>query len=280
MSEPVGAAHGAYGLRLAGLDEAARFLVAAPESWTPLELVRRTSGDPPAERFGPRRTTLTSASGAAIDVDLQRGRATISAPWTMTADEVLHPYLASVASVVAHWAGHESLHGGAVVAGSGAWLVLGERGAGKSTTLATLAARGVGILSDDLVILRHEVCCAGPRAIDLREDTANALASGQRLGIVGTRERWRVALGPVEPEVRLRGFVFLEWGASRDIATIPGSDALARLVRHRAVRAAPVRHDALLELARLPALALRRRRDPDALADDLDLLLDAIGSRG
>jgi ABC-type molybdenum transport system ATPase subunit/photorepair protein PhrA len=51
--------------------------------------------------------------------------------------------------VLAHWLGRESFHGGGFVAGDGVWGVLGEKGDGKSTLLASLALSGVPIVADD-----------------------------------------------------------------------------------------------------------------------------------
>lgn len=71
------------------------------------------------------------------------------------------------------------LHGCAVDAGSGAFLVLGEGGAGKSTVAAAAVARGSALLTDDIAALD----AAGSRVhvhpgssqLRMNEDTARAL---------------------------------------------------------------------------------------------------------
>lgn len=269
---------GAYGLRLAGVEEIAELFVPAPADWVPLELVCRT-GEPTEthERLEARRAVLRSSNGAAIEVDLEQARVVFTAPWGPTLDEVVHPYLASVASVVAYWRNEESLHAGAFVTAEGAWGVVGEHEAGKSAILAALADRGLPVLTDDLLVLRRETALAGPRTLDLREDVAQALGVGASIGVVGTRERWRVTVGPVDAEVPLRGWVFLEWADRREIARLSSAEGLGRLVPQRGIRVPPGDPSALLELARLPSVVFRRPHDLDGLSEDLDRLLEAIG---
>ena len=103
----------------------------------------------------------------------------------------MHPYLAPVALVMARWLGREGFHGGGIVAGGGVWGVLGDKTAGKSTTLAWLAREGVGVVSDDVLVIDGGTALAGPRSVDLREEAAERLGVGEPMGRVGQRERWR-----------------------------------------------------------------------------------------
>ena len=67
------------------------------------------------------------------------------------------------AAVFARWRGLETLHGGAFVDDrGGAWAVLGDRGAGKSSLLAALALAGHEVVADDLLVLDGGDCFAGP----------------------------------------------------------------------------------------------------------------------
>ncbi|MFN2506155.1 MAG: hypothetical protein ABR540_18390 [Acidimicrobiales bacterium] len=117
---------------------------------------------------------LVSLSAGAGRVRLDRAAGTAC---FMTADPVgdvtlLHPFLSPVAAIWARWQGWPALHGGAFVLDGGAWAILGERGSGKSSTLAWLAAQGLGIVADDLLVVNEGNVAAGPRCIDLRPDAA------------------------------------------------------------------------------------------------------------
>jgi hypothetical protein len=92
---------------------------------------------------------------------------------------------------------------------------------------------------------------AGPRCIDLRRETASALGLGINLGVVGTRERWRLQLDPVAAEFPLIGWISLGWGKP----TILGVSMQQRI-------------STLYE-----CIALRvEQRDPDMLARLMDLI--------
>ena len=268
---------GAYGLRLTGLAGLEPFLVPAPASWTPLRLACRAARVTlTAERVGLRRAELLTATGASIRIDLDRSGAVFTAPIRPTLDEIVHPYLASVAAVTAFWRGSESFHAAAVAGRTGAWALAGEREAGKSSTLASLAARGHEVVSDDMLVLSGTHACAGPRSIDLRPETARALGIGVELAKTGTRERWRVQVGHVEPELPLRGWIFLEWDTSLELTRLRTSETLQRLLPQRGIRLPPPRPAALLELAGLPGLLLRRPHDLASLPATLSLIEDAI----
>ena len=57
---------------------------------------------------------------------------------------------------------------GAVVTGRGAWLIRGDKEAGKSTLLARFHERGPPIVADDVAILDGGRASSGPRRFDLR----------------------------------------------------------------------------------------------------------------
>src|SRR5262249_27683160 len=107
-------------------------------------------------------------------------------------------------------------------------------------------------------------------------DVARELSLGTALGVVGTRERWRITTRPVAPSTPLGGWIFLEWSDEAEAASISSADALARLLPQRGITVPPSHAGALLELARLPPLVFKRRRSFESLADDLDRLLEAL----
>jgi hypothetical protein len=266
---------GAYGLSLRNVDGARRLLVRADPGWTTIEIVRRAgAGTKSPTRLGPGRAELRLVEGASAVLERAEGRVTFFSPRQLADEALVHPYLAPVASVFAHWAARESLHAGAVIVAGSAWLLLGEKGSGKSSLLATLAGEGVPILADDLIVTAESHAYAGPRVLDLRAPAARALGVGTAIGKVGARERWRLELDGIAPTAPLGGLVFLAWGDEERADPLRPSDALLRLTRHRAVRVPPARPEALVELAALPAFTLSRPRRWESLGDTARRLLD------
>jgi hypothetical protein len=273
-------APGCYGFRIVGVERARRLLVDAPAEWPELTLgtAPAANGDVPAlDVVGPASATLPLHGSGWMEIERDEPRVTFHLPEDAAHEELVHPYLAPGAAVLARWAGRETFHAGAVLADGGAWAVLGDREAGKSSTLAWLALSGHPVLSDDLVVLDGTDALAGPRCIDLRGDAAARLGAGEPLGVVGTRERWRLALDGVAPRVPLRGWILLEWGDEVAVEPVRGPERLLRLIPHRSVRLEPPAAGALVELASLPVLAFRRPRRWDALEASGERLVAAIG---
>lgn len=193
-------------------------------------------------------------------------------PHPVRPDELVHPYLAPAAAVIARWMGRESMHAGAFAEDGRALAVVGTREAGKSSTMAWLAQAGVDVLCDDMLIVDDGRPLTGPRSIDLREDAARRLGTGEAIGVTGARERWRLRLAPAAPGAVLGGWVFLAWGERVEARRLGGPERLARLAEQRALRLPPARPDALLELTSLPAWELSRPRDWGSLPEAADLL--------
>jgi hypothetical protein len=275
MAEPAGC----YGFRLAGVDGARDLLVDVPASWPALELrVRPAAGPVPAmDVVGPRTARLPLHASGWMEIERDPARITFRLPEPSPAhEELVHPYLAPGAAVLARWTSREAFHAGVIGVGDGAWAVLGDRESGKSSTLGWLAARGLPVLADDLLVLDEGNALAGPRCIDLRQDAARRLDAGEPLGVVGTRERWRLRLGPVPARVPLRGWVVLEWGDDVAVEPVRGAARLTALIPHRSVRLEPPDPGALVELASLPVLRLRRPRRWDSLPLAIERLLAAV----
>lgn len=186
--------------------------------------------------------------------------------------QLAHPYLAATAAIAARWHGWQSFHAGGFVVGGRVWGVLGERELGKSTLLAALAARGAPIVSDDVLVVHDGKVMAGPRCIDLREKSATALRTGNNIGVVGSRERWRIRLAAVEPELPLAGWITLAWGPDIVIDNVAPAERFPRLLDNLAVVLDPPDPPALLALASLPMLTLRRPRRLDALSANVESL--------
>jgi hypothetical protein len=267
---------GAYGLQLPTLRNAGDLLVQAPEDWTEWQVVLAEGGGSPEEFVDDSRARIRSAPSGWVDVDRARHTSTLHLPRRPSPAEIAQPFLGSTAVVVAHWMGLHSFHAGAFVAHDKAWAILGSKGAGKSSLLATLSLRGVPILADDVLVVDQKLQgLAGPRCIDLRRKAAAALGVGETLGIVGTRERWRMGLNPVDHAVPLGGWIRLEWGEP-EIQRVPAQERVEALFANLALRAQshdPLVLSRLMELFALPMLCVRRPRDIariDEAAERLD----------
>lgn len=271
---------GAYGFEIKGVEADGSQLIDAPGHWPSIELrVRISNGPlPRADHLGPRTATLRLRSGGSVLVERGAGRATFSLPARPHPAALLHPYLAPAAMVASYWRGREGFHAGAFVAGGGVWGLLGEKGSGKSTTLAALADAGTLVFCDDVLILDNGIAFAGPRSIDLRGDVAHRFGAAEPLGVIGQRERWRLALGPTDPELPLRGWVALRWADETSIRSLRGGERIRELLPHRGLRVPPLNGKAPIELSALPFLELSRRKGWDSLPEALERLLEATGS--
>lgn len=269
---------GAYGFRLSGVDGATRFLARVEPEWPKLDLFAVTDGvpAPPHDRVLDDRAELVLRSGGWVELDRDRSRATYHLHERPRDGDLLHPYLAPVAALAARWLGRESFHAGAVVVDGVAWAILGDKEAGKSSTLAHLALTGHTVLSDDVLVLHERSVFAGPRCIDLRAEPARRLGAGEPLGVVGMRERFRLELGPAPPVVPLAGFVTLGWGDELAIEHVRGSQRLLTLIPHRALLLETNAPADLLELSSLPFLQVRRPRGWRSLEETTQRLMGVL----
>lgn len=270
---------GAYGLRITGIAQAEALLGAAGADWPTLELVRLLGSEAAAhDALGPDSAALRLVDDGVVLIERVPGRATFTTPRPLSDDELVHPYLGLAAAVFSRWLGRESFHGGAFAAGGGAWIVVGDKGAGKSAILASLALDGLSVLADDVVIVERGRALAGPRSIDLRSDTARALGAGENIAVGHGRERWRLRLSPAEPELPIRGWVFPAWSdGPPELVPVAPHERLVRLAGSRVLRIAPEQPEVLLELAALPAWEFRRSRSWDRFSEALDRLLSTLG---
>lgn len=204
-------------------------------------------------------------------VTLDRGAQTavFATETELSPEAMLHPALTKVAAVIAWWMGRTPLHASAVVVDGWVWGLLGDRGAGKSTTAAILVGAGAGLLSDDLLVLDGRTAFAGSPTIDLRPEAARTLG-GEPLGHIGGRERWRRYESAAFPTAPLAGFVDLGWtDAEPALTELTSSDRLVAIGRHHVC---PARPEVLLALARTPMLRYARPNgdlDATLLHDDL-----------
>lgn len=268
-------ARGAYGIRIAGVTSSQTMLVEAEPEWPQLRL-RSELGDPVVERedVGADHAVVRLKTGGRLTLERARGVACYSVPRPLSDEELVHPFLAPAAAVMSHWAGRVSLHAGGFVADGGVWAVVGQREAGKSSTLAWLARNGHAVVADDVLVLDGRWAFAGPRAIDLREETAERFGVGAALGVVGTRPRWRVTLPQLPARLPFRGWIFLGWDDRVGARRVGAGECLSQLMASLTLRVDASNPRALLELATLPAWEVRRPRDWDRLEEGIGCLLE------
>jgi hypothetical protein len=199
-------------------------------------------------------------------------------PLPFSPEALVHPVLTIPLSILAHWRGDVTLHGGAFIHADGAWGIVGEREAGKSSMLAALAERGVPIAADDLLVVDDGWVRAGPRCVDLRPDVASHLPSARDLGVVGTRPRFRLSTPPAPARSRLRGLFVLEWHEEPEPQLVPMTTQERLFVIYRQESIALLgfaEGGKVVELLELPMWRFRRRRDWRATPAAVDRLLAA-----
>lgn len=271
---------GAYGLRLEGVEGTRSLLVSADPRW-PRFRIRSEVQAPPwrdSDFVTDSDAELRLQAGGEVRIEREPGLVVFRMERSLTELELIHPYLAPVAAVANYWFDRESFHAGAFVIDGAAWGVIGEREAGKSTLLASLALRGVPILSDDMLILEGDHAFPAPRSIDLRRSAARHFGVGEPLGVVGTRERWRLRLAPIAGAPPLRGWIFLSWGDRVETSKVAPHERVARLGAQRGLRLAPRDPARLLDLVALPAWELRRPPDWDRVDSATAALLEVVAN--
>ena len=92
-------------LRLGGVESAADLLVDAPADWPGLSLEwsEGVSGGPVADLVTSDRAEVRLRTGGWIAVERAPARAVYHLPAARTAGELVHPYLAPAAALVARW---------------------------------------------------------------------------------------------------------------------------------------------------------------------------------
>jgi hypothetical protein len=270
--------HGAYGISIngiAGLDE---LLVESEPSWPSIRLeVDLEQGSHANEFVDDRSAALNLKTGGRLTVDRSKGLARFATGRPLSNDELIHPFMAPVAAIVAHWERRVAFHAGALAIDGAAWGVLGTREAGKSSLLAWLSSRnGIDIVADDVLVLLDGHVFSGPRTIDLRESSAERLG-GEAIGVAGARPRWRVRLPPIAATLPFRGWIVLAWGDEIRVDELPPRERLPLLMNSLALRMSIADPEALLPLAALQAIQLTRPPDWDRAGDAATCLTSAVG---
>jgi hypothetical protein len=269
MSGGKGALPGAYGLRIAGLEEqpdVCSALMTAPEHWPTITFEHAGGEAPPlGQMLGPDMARIELIDDSHAVLDRERMHVTFEGPNWVWADWLVHPTLAAISMFFATWLGRHPIHAGAFVVDGGAWAVVGESTAGKSSTLGWLSKAGYPVLTDDLLVIEKGTVFAGPRTLDLVPSSARFLGSLGRP--VRHGDRYRISTAPVPPEVPLRGWIALAWGHELEALRIPPTKRLETLLQHLRIQRDGPGSRAILDLAMLPGLELRRPRDVQRLPE-------------
>lgn len=268
------APRGCYGIQLTGLPDADRFLNTVPAG-SPTLRVRRRLGVTQSDQFelSDQRASLPLSDGRSRAVlDRSTGNATLVLAEEYADEALLHPLLSGSCAIANWWAGRDAFHAGAFELAGRAWVVMGDKGQGKSTTLGYLACHGVSVISDDLVVAAQGQVLAGPAFVDLRPDAAAQLECGRDMGMLGARPRFRLDVPAPRPSVELAGWVSLAWSDEVRLVRLPIAERLRLLFTNRAVRLAAASPTAFTAFAALPFFELGRPRTWSALPAVGDLL--------
>src|ERR1700729_1882133 len=126
-----------YGLHIVGIDGAARYMQPATDE--PVLTVRQEAGftgDRGPEELAADRARLHLSDGTGVAVlDRDTLSVTLQVRQAYPDEALLHPMLSSTAAVVNRWLGRDSFHAGVFVLAGTAWVLTGDKGHGKSTTL-------------------------------------------------------------------------------------------------------------------------------------------------
>ncbi len=268
---------GAWGVRFPSMGETTSILGGSLPGWPEVAVSTTVDPTPPELTvWGADAAQYALAGGNHIKIQRTPAVVELTLRAPTVPECVVAPHLTSAASTIGVWMGRMAFHAGAVLLGNGAWILAGDKGSGKSSTLGWLARAGVPVITDDLVVCERGKVLAGPRCVDLRPEAARALEAGRPLGFVGTRERWRVYLDRCLPDHPLRGWVFLEWGEAPSLDRLRPGELLPRIPHQRALRLPMDDPAGLLDLAARPGFVWRRPQRWKAADQAFALLLKVL----
>lgn len=270
-----GRSRGIYGWRIEGIEPADALLVSLPEG-SPRLRVERCRADGWKQYGVPSHVDqLVEGGQAALFADQRL--AVFDFIDDVPDDEMLHPWLVPSISQLAIRTGRAVLHGGVLATGGRAVAVLGDREAGKSTLMgwAATASPDLSVLADDLVVIEGGVVQAGPRCVDLRHSSVDALPS---LPTADSRDgtRRRALLPQCDPAAQLAGFVVLGWGADVSVAPVPVPLRLPALIPHLSAGHGRQGLDHALSLAQYPVWQVQRPKDISLLQPVLQALISTV----
>ena len=270
---------GAYGYKIPDLLSVGELLPESSGTWPTLRIIRSQSGPPPPphNEVDDDRARIPLSDGGFVGMDRVTRTATV-VDSALSQVGLLHPMLAMVTALFAHWDGRDTFHAGCVVLDGGAWGVMGQRKAGKSTLLAYLASQGFSVVADDMVSLDGGKVHAGPRFIDLRSDVHESLALSVELESPRP-ERKRLLLPSIQSEFGFRGWLQLCWGEEVMVDPVPIHERFSSIASQRIWLMPSKAPAALLDVVSLPCYRVRRPRALGALDETVSSVLAVVDSR-
>ena len=266
---------GCYGLQIAGIDGARHAMIEMPAARAAIQVTQHPGfdGDREREYLAEHTSRLHLSDGTGV-AELNWAARTVDLRVREAYDDeaLLHPMLSSAMAISNRWLGRDSFHAGAFVLNDLSWVVIGDKGQGKSSLLGYLATVGVQVVADDLVIEESGRIFAGPAFVDLRPDAAMVLGVGRDVGVLGARPRVRLAVDIPRASYPLGGWIILGWSAELTLRRVPLAERLRMLYANRAVRRDPVDPRSYVRHGSLPFYELTRPKDWGVLPDTLDLL--------
>ncbi|MEO1428192.1 MAG: serine/threonine protein kinase [Cyanobacteria bacterium J06632_19] len=211
-----------------------------------------------------------------LDVQINPQGDRISASWTSSVleQEVITLLLGQVLGCTLRLRGTLCLHACAIGIGEKAIAIVGQSGAGKSTTAAALAKRGYSILSDDIAAINHSakdwLVQPGYPRLRLWPKSVNALYgsedgldrifsfSQKRFVDLNNNSEWQFYSEPLPlAAIYILGERQSEFTTPR-IGPIPPMNAVMNLMTHRSVRHLKLDSDKqAIEFAELSRLVMK-----------------------
>jgi hypothetical protein len=226
---------GVYGLEIVGLGDVSRYS-GSPLPGSPIMTVQQRIGYPEPgieSRLYGDHAVIPLIENGLLEVFREPAVASYVMPRTLSAEELLHPWLVPAAATVNGWHGRRVLHGGIVTNGTRALAVVGDKEGGKSTLLAWLALQSnLCVMADDLVVFDGDVVFAGPRCIDLRPASLAHLPEVVGTTLVRDASRYRLPLPATPQKAELVGLVVLEWSSETAVHAVAPRDRLTRILPH------------------------------------------------
>lgn len=140
--------------------------------------------------------------------------------------------------VLLHRRGRLVLHGSAIDVGGRAVVLLGQKGAGKSTTAAALLARGHALLTDDLVAVAPgpdgPQCLPGPTQMKLWPASADAFGLGAEVEpfLEGLEKGVWFGARTAPAPVPIALVCVLGWGDRAEAVPLGGAEAFGAVFEH------------------------------------------------
>lgn len=155
------------------------------------------------------------------------------------------PILGPVMATHLHYAGEAVLHGSALCLEEpekGVTVLLGDRGAGKSTTAAALIAAGASLVSDDVIAVtsapeKDPMVATGYPALKLLPDARDRFGAAIEMedlaiGAPFPKARIGIRRRPLPDHLPLSRICVLRRGEALRFSRLPPDRALAALMRH------------------------------------------------